>query len=66
VFNTSSGSGSAGASVREVTFESLSLGEQISGGGFCVMHRGDWMNLHVASTRTILCPLALLLPLLSQ
>jgi hypothetical protein len=39
------------ASVREVTFESLSIGEQISGGGFCILYKGEWMGIPVAIKR---------------
>lgn len=36
---------------REVAYSSLQLGEQISGGGFCILYKSRWSNMDVAVKR---------------
>jgi serine/threonine protein kinase len=44
--------GSLGSNVaRELEFSSLTLGEQISGGGFCLLYKGKWLGVDVAVKR---------------
>jgi hypothetical protein len=34
--------------LKEIGLSSLTMGEQIAGGGFCTLHRGQWLGLTVA------------------
>lgn len=40
-----------GGNVRGVKFEDLELGEQISGGGFCILYKSKWQGMTVAVKR---------------